>query len=176
MTLKELYATGNYDTDKGYHSYLPLYDDLFAPFRDQKINLLEVGYFKGGSLRLWEDYFTKALIHGIDITDEYRQESGAAFQSGRVTTSVMNIRHLCSEDMAYNPPDIAIDDGSHKIQDQLIFIETVLPMLRPGGILIVEDISYLEKVGHLFRDMGAEIIDLRSKRLLGDDVLAIFRK
>jgi hypothetical protein len=49
-------------------------------------------------------------------------------------------------------------------------------MLRPGGILIVEDISYLEKVGHLFRDMGAEIIDLRSKRLLGDDVLAIFRK
>lgn len=176
MTLQELYATGNYDTDKGYHSYLPVYDELFAPFKDQEINLLEVGYFKGGSLRLWEDYFTRGLIHGIDITNEVLEKAGTVFPSGRVVTSLIDIQDLRAEDLAEYPPDIAIDDGSHKTEDQLAFIKTVLPMIRPGGILIVEDISYLETVGHIFRDMGAEIIDLRSLRLLGDDVLAIFRK
>ena len=174
MILQELYSTGNYDTDKGYHSYLPLYDELFAPFMDQPINILEVGYFKGGSLKLWEDYFTRAMIYGMDITNEELEKAGTTFSSARVVTSVMDIRHLRSEDLP--SLHIAIDDGSHKIQDQLIFIETVLPMIQPGGILIVEDISYVEKVGYLFSDLGGKIIDLRSKRFLGDDVLAIFRK
>ena len=60
MTLRELQQKNQYSTDKEFsHHYLGVYDELFAPFKDKEINLLEVGVATGGSLKLWEKYFTK---------------------------------------------------------------------------------------------------------------------
>ena len=51
-------------------NYGPIYDKHFAPFRDQNINILEIGVLRGGSMRMWEKYFPKANIFGIDIKEE----------------------------------------------------------------------------------------------------------
>jgi hypothetical protein len=34
---------------------------------DKEITLLEVGIHKGGSLRLWHDYFPRGQIVGVDL-------------------------------------------------------------------------------------------------------------
>ena len=36
--------------------------------------------------------------------------------------------------------DIIIDDSTHEFKDQVLIIKTVIPFLKPGGILIIEDI------------------------------------
>lgn len=48
--------------------YLPIYEREFSTYRGRKINFLEIGIFKGGSIELWRNYFgTKSKISGIDI-------------------------------------------------------------------------------------------------------------
>lgn len=69
-TLVKLFEEKKYSTSKNTtHSYLPIYDKLFSRFKDKEINMLEVGVADGGSIELWNDYFTKATIFGFDIVD-----------------------------------------------------------------------------------------------------------
>ena len=46
-------------SDKWTH-YLSVYNRLLNEYRDQAINLLEIGVFNGGSLEIWHDYFDNA--------------------------------------------------------------------------------------------------------------------
>ena len=72
LDLFEKYSTYNpdakYITDKNsYHSYIEdVYDQFFAPSRNKKIKLLEIGVAYSGSVRLWKDYFVNGEIYGID--------------------------------------------------------------------------------------------------------------
>ena len=47
-----------YGTDKGVR-YLSNYENHFNHLVNEKINLLELGIFKGDSLLMWRDYFDK---------------------------------------------------------------------------------------------------------------------
>jgi hypothetical protein len=37
--------------------------------------------------------------------------------------------------------DILIDDGGHRMEQQIVTLEEMLPHLRPGGVYLCEDIS-----------------------------------
>ena len=73
-----------YGSDKGSakHRYTELYHMLFHPYRQRRINFLEMGLLIGGpeqghaadrqttdlpSIRMWLEYFPKARIHGLDV-------------------------------------------------------------------------------------------------------------
>lgn len=68
MTLTEINNSFDTDkqTDKGKHGYLDIYENYFQSVRYSKFNLLEIGVWSGSSLRLYEEYFPKAIITGID--------------------------------------------------------------------------------------------------------------
>lgn len=53
-------------TDKSLHGYTKVYHELMRDKRYSPIQLLEIGIFKGNSLRMWQDYFTEGNICGID--------------------------------------------------------------------------------------------------------------
>ena len=165
---------GFFLSDKGWtHSYLPCYEELFAPYRHREINIFEVGYQHGGSAILWEKYFSKALIKTIDI------DMCVPFPpQGRIVLELRDMRETDAEYFADFIPDIAIDDGSHLLEDQLHFVKTVYPVLREGGLLIVEDIQNLEQQKVAFDYLGIpfEVIDLREPEGRYDDVLLLYRK
>jgi cysteine synthase len=171
MTLKEIQQKNQYSTDKEFsHHYLGVYDELFAPFKDKKINLLEVGVATGGSLKLWEDYFSKAFIWGIDIKDEISYKYG-----DRVNWVQNDINKLHELKVDF---DIAIDDGSHLVEDQIAFIKLVWPVLNKGGLMIIEDIFDIWHIKENFAEINIpyEIVDLREESGYPDSVLLIFRK
>jgi len=58
-----------YGTDKAsdFHNYTEFYDKYFNLDRGNIKNVLEIGVFRGNSLRMWKDYFFNAIIYGIDI-------------------------------------------------------------------------------------------------------------
>ncbi len=133
MKISEILAT--YDTDKivGHH-YGDAYDKLFRAFdRNAKLNILEVGTQKGGSLCAWQEYFPNARITGVDIVDvvkpEYRREG---------------IRYIVSDIKDWKTDetfDIVIDDGSHFADDVSYAIDYFKDKLNSGGLMVVEDIQ-----------------------------------
>lgn len=170
MTLKELYNKNQYSTDKeSVHHYLDVYDRLFAPFKDKKINLLEVGYATGGSIELWKDYFVGSNIFCID-------KDGSNFKPKELGVYLFkyDINEMKQSDFDERF-DIAIDDGSHFVKDQLTFFNLLWPVMNKGGLLIIEDVDNIEGSKKEFDSLSIpyEIVDLRGTY---DSVLLIFRK
>lgn len=165
-----------YLTDKGsIHLYLPIYDRLFTPYRDREINIFEVGYQYGGSCELWGKYFPKAKIKAIDNEIAC---SELPILSDRITLDIIDVKNITSDYFKDFQPDIAIDDGSHILDEQIHFIKTVYPVLKNGGLMILEDIQDIDEQTISFRSLGIhfEIIDLRNINGRYDDVLIIYRK
>ena len=136
------------DTDKenpNHHYISKLYSDEFQKYLNRDINLLEIGLGSGGSLLLWNDYFTNAKIYAIDSGTDPRFNICID-----VVKDCANINLIKSD--AYLPGltdmlpnfDIIIDDGPHTKDSHLKCLDLYLPKLNPGGILIIEDIDDIE--------------------------------
>ncbi len=119
--------------------YLSIYVKHLAPYRNKPVRLLEIGVFKGGSLRLWRQYFgPEAIIFGIDINPECAAFDGqdAQVRIGSQHDSVF-LDRVVSEMGAL---DIVIDDGSHVSPHQVASFKSLFPRLNQGGIYICEDL------------------------------------
>jgi hypothetical protein len=120
------------------HDYLRKYERLFSPFRDEPITLLEIGVFDGGSMHLWEDYFPRATIVGIDVNPDCKKYEGdrriveIASQGDEIVMQMIGARYT---------PTIIIDDGSHRADHILSSFESLYPTLKSSGIYIVEDLG-----------------------------------
>jgi cephalosporin hydroxylase len=188
MNLVELNnQNGLFLTDKGnIHNYLKFYDAIFSQFRDKEINFFEVGYQYGGSCELWKQYFHHANIKSIDIKkwepNDERNELKLYNQfiepTGRVSLDLININDLTEDYFKDFHPDIAIDDGSHALEDQIMFLKIVYPVLNDGGYLIIEDIQNWETDLPEFDKLGLHIfvIDQREVSNIYDDIFIYFMK
>ena len=74
-------------------------------------------------------------------------------------------------------PDIIIDDGSHRIHDQVNSFNLLKERMNPGGIYIIEDIQCLDLEEIELEELhdNVEIIDLRKVKNRYDDVLVVYR-
>ncbi len=120
-----------YHTDKGPqgHNYTPAYDRHFRPLRHEPIALLEIGTQTGESLLLWQEYFEKATIVGVDIAPIVE------ICTERVTTVVCDVND-------YRPDrvfSIIVDDGSHYPADVVGAMSKLWRVLYPGGWYVIED-------------------------------------
>lgn len=164
-----------YGTDKNsVHSYAPVYHAMFAENRDSISNVLEIGILKGASLKVWRDYFPNATIVGFDKNDApYHNEP--RIQTYKVDTTKTNEIYKLFK---YLPEqfDIIIDDGSHKIEHQLIAFMTLWQRLRTWGVYVIEDIveSQHDTIFRAFDNCTFK--DRRSLKGRSDDALAIFQK
>jgi len=144
------------------HRYCSLiYDQLFEPLRNLPLDILEIGTCHGGSLILWHDFFPYANIVGVDNSDQVYHPVIDTYQ-----------RIALKFDDAYSDKfvsnlylfDIIIDDGPHTLESHKKFIDLYLPQVRPGGLLIIEDIRnrdnakiLVDKVKHLNYDLHDSI-------------------
>ncbi|MFA7466429.1 MAG: hypothetical protein WCZ08_03375 [Parcubacteria group bacterium] len=98
--------TKKYDTDK-YKDLIPAYEELFADIRNEKLKILEVGVWRGGSMLWLKDFFPNAEIYGIDINlPKMNEERITLIQADQNDTEKL-------KEIAKIGFDIVIDDGSH---------------------------------------------------------------
>jgi hypothetical protein len=126
-----------YDTDKAScsHDYCTVYERFLEGKVIHKV--LEIGVHKGGSLRMWRDFFN-AEVYGWDVLDECLiNEDG--IQSFKVDASnpVEILRFFIEHGRDF---DLVVDDGSHKWGDQLTAFSTIFPLLKSGAVYILEDL------------------------------------
>ncbi len=123
-----------------WESYLGYYDSIFRSKCDDEVCLLEIGVQNGGSLETWSKYFERGrMFIGCDIDPNC---ASLTFDDPRVkvvvgdansTLAFNEIGLLCKEF------DIIIDDGSHVSMDIINSFINYFPLVKPGGIYIVED-------------------------------------
>lgn len=151
-----------YDTDKSSqrknvtdsrhcHPYTLLYHSLFNHKRNEELLIAEVGILNGASLLMWSDYFPKSKIYGFDFDVHLIDSFKNKYNNERLEVGYLNVQNslsiieaFCSTGKQF---DLIIEDTTHEFEDQLRVIENVHQFLKPGGMLIIEDIfkSYKEK-------------------------------
>mgnify|MGYP003117524934 CR=1 FL=1 len=152
MSLTDL--SNKYGSDKASrHSYTGKYEELFAPSKGKPVSLLEVGVLHGGSLMMWREYFPHGQIHGVE---DFSQKAGFGGKSvdGDATEAWLNqqdrvtlFRVSCMDVPAMHAKiggrifDFVIDDGCHSQEQQLSNIASLLPLVKPGGIYVCEDVQ-----------------------------------
>lgn len=172
------------DSDKGSgnHIYTEFYGPLLNPYRQIFTNILEVGIGTGGSLKLWQFFFPNAEIYGID-----NLHYGLSLPDHILSDPKLNIYLREAYDMNIIDElskseikfDLILDDGSHKPEDQLFFLNNYIKLLKEDGILLVEDVYSLGVAYYLVENfMGdknrVSIIDRRlneTKRSINESLL-----
>ena len=149
--------TGNRKLFKMEH-YLELYDEVLDGWQDRDISFLEIGVFKGGSLPMWQGFLgAGSRLTFLDIdpacltlalpgtTVEIGDQADPAFL-GRVSR-------------AHGPFDLIVDDGGHKMHQQITSFQHLWPRLSNRGLYIVEDVhtSYWPGFGGGFREPASFI-------------------
>ncbi|NRB21172.1 class I SAM-dependent methyltransferase [Candidatus Dependentiae bacterium] len=168
-----------YGTDKGpiWHNYTPIYHNHFTQLRDKSIKFLEIGFWKGASAHMWEEYFPNAELHFIDINQKLFKEYGQDL-SRRCFFHVVNQSDSSQIDNFINKVnikfDIILDDGGHTMTQQINTFKALFPYVKAGGIYIIEDLhtSYWEKY---YKNMPTDTIQAKKgttvaffKRLIDD--------
>jgi len=141
LEIANKYTESNKHSDHCVH-YFDIYDHHFTPFRENQITLLEIGIFRGGSLRMWKEYFHKSKVIGVDVEDltdgtkKRLSKDGVLFYQGDATNKNL-IDNIISECGRF---DIVIDDGSHYSREQISSFQILFQHVKQGGIYIIEDL------------------------------------
>ena len=155
-----------------WHHYFDIYEENFKKYKDKDITLLEIGVFRGASLRMWKEYFGKnSKIYGIDINPECKKYE------------IENIKVICGNQSdpeflkgvisEIGKPDIIIDDGGHTSNQQIVSYETLYNLMKEEGIYVVEDTHTSSWQGWQDRPDGLTFTDYAG--LLSDKLNSWFK-
>ncbi len=178
-TLQEIYTkytTPDGNGDKGTaHSYIEVYEEILKPYRSG-CSFLEIGVSTGLSMEMWADYLENSTLLGIDIkcqSEKIRNNPRYKFIEGDATKPEF-LKHI--GDLKF---DVIIDDGSHKLEDQIATYNLLKDRLNPGGIFIIEDVVSLDVARPKFESLDPnrkiEILDRRMIKRRNDDVLILIK-
>lgn len=136
--LDELAIKHNSDKSSRFHNYTPKYDKILSSYRNKFTSILEIGVAQGQSIKMWTDYFTKATIHGADISAASKICEN---YSNRVKFHLLDQREIAQlKNMEqFGEFDLIIDDGNHLWMEQILTFNTLFSYVKSGGIYIVED-------------------------------------
>jgi predicted O-methyltransferase YrrM len=120
------------------HGYLEVYDRHLSSLRESEVKVLELGVFKGASLRMWREYFPRGHIVGCDLHPDRRDYAGdrIAIEIGDCGSAAFLEKVAAS----HGPFDLVVDDASHIWRHQQIAFDTLFPHLKRRGLFIIEDI------------------------------------
>lgn len=189
-TLQEIYLkhkVGDWPDKNSTHSYIPIYEEILAPYRTTAKNILEIGLMSGESLRMWDEYFS-GDVYGIDcslkpvdgkadltqaIADGLKISIGDATSKGDIDKFYKGMKF-----------DVIIEDANHDRQQQIDIYFALKSYINDGGIYIIEDIQDIDPFRRQFATIfnymshrtNLEIIDRRRVKGRYDDVIAIIRK
>ena len=163
-----------YDTDKSSqrdnvtdtrhcHPYTLFYDSIFKQRRNNSLRIAELGILEGGSLLMWREYFPNSEIYGFEYNNDLIKKFKERYNNDRIilnnidVTNKDNINRVFSDlNILY---DIIIEDTTHQFEDQIRVIENTYKYLKPGGIMIIEDIyksynerDYIDRLGPILEE------------------------
>ena len=145
MDLGGLSAGFGSDKWASFHWYTQHYERHFARLRAKPIRLLEIGIggyqyedMGGESLRMWQRYFPRGLVYGLDI---FAKPGVRGPRMRAVQGDQSDPEFLDELGRRLGPFDIVIDDGSHRNDHVKTSFGSLFPHVRSGGLYVIEDLQ-----------------------------------
>lgn len=136
QTIYDIFLRNRRQDVRKWHHYFDIYERYFAPLRGQPLRVLEIGVARGGSLRIWREYFgPSATICGVDSNPNAaacEREGYRIFIGDQADRGFL--RKVSDE---VGPIDILIDDGGHTMLQQVNTFEELYSQTRL--FYVVED-------------------------------------
>lgn len=153
MSLIEL--VDNQRTDKNtLHSYLPLYEELLHDKKNTAQHVMEIGIgdghqgiTNGGSIKLWHDYFEKAMVHASEIKpitevwEGIQNNERIQLYTSTNAYSKIFVDKLKEKNILF---DMILDDGPHTLVSMIECILRYHSLLSEDGIMIIEDVQSMD--------------------------------
>jgi len=148
-------------SDKWVH-YLDIYDKHFSKFRNKSPTILEIGVQRGGSLEIWDRYFGEGCtIYGMDIDSNCINIPIILKKDNiKIIIGDQENEYFLKEIIKQVPKfDIILDDGGHKMKQQIVSFETLYEHMNPEGVYMCEDThtSYWPEYGGGLRNSNSFI-------------------
>ena len=125
------------------HPYTAVYDMLFMGMRYKPIKFAEGGILLNNSMKCWREYFPYAELHGFDV-DQDILNNARSHNLENTTYHYMDVNDSKSIADCFEATggdfDIIIDDMIHELPQNSLFASHACRHLKPGGILVIEDI------------------------------------
>ena len=167
------------------HSYGPIYESLCTALPHDAC-IMEVGILGGRFLQALVEYLPEARVYGVDLQPETTTLVDSAYPWADKVRLVQAdaTKDELLEKVGHERFDLIIEDGSHMPLDQVRTLDLLVPLLKPGGTYVVEDIKQehadfvragvalvAEKHGLVY-----QWIDLRHIKGTTDDIVAVVRR
>jgi predicted O-methyltransferase YrrM len=130
------------------HEFLRFYRALQ---QHQPKNILEIGMFEGGSLVLFDKLYDPEKLVGIDIRrqpieplERYRENRGHIVTMYGLSQDDPKLPSILREEFP-NGIDLIVDDASHQYGLSGATFHLCFPLLKPGGLYVIEDWSWSHK-------------------------------
>ena len=135
-----------------------LYDEVLAGWQGRDVSFLEIGIYKGGSLPMWQGFLgagSRLVFCDIDPACRDLALPGTTVEIGDQADPAF----LERLGQAHGPFDLVVDDGGHKMHQQIASFRHLWPRLRDRGLYIVEDVhtSYWPGFGGGLREPASFI-------------------
>jgi GR25 family glycosyltransferase involved in LPS biosynthesis len=163
--LSGIFDAQKYNTDKNHLGYFEnFYDEFFNEIKNTPVNLLEIGVYNGGSIKLWKDYLhSNSKIYAGDIN---------YFDYIEGTYSIIGDMYSSEQVSKFEDEyfDVIIDDGPHSFESFVLVMQRYFSKIKKGGTLIIEDIivsSWVVPLVELSASLGyssCEVIDMTGKQ------------
>jgi hypothetical protein len=138
--------------------YFEIYHRHLARYRGKRPIVLEIGVAQGGSIDMWHAYFGEGCrLYGVDIDPRC-----ATLASANTTILIGDQadRNFLARLRSELPRvDILIDDGGHRMEQQIAVFEELYSHVADDGVYLCEDLhtSYWRKFGGGFREPASYI-------------------
>ena len=175
QTLQEIYL--KYSAPEGWgdkgtlHSYIDLYASQMT--KRSNVSVLEIGVEYGHSIAMWQEYFKNSKIYGVDI-----KSSNVKFELENFVLGDATDAEVISKNFPRNKFDYIIDDGSHRVKDQIASFDIFFPKMKKNGKYFIEDVNgdaAVQNISQHLEEYDFEVFDFRNIKNRYDDIVIMVR-
>ena len=121
------------------HKYAVYYEMFIKKIKKKKLNILELGSFKGNATASFFFYFKNSFIYSVDLYPDLFIYKSKRIKNFKVDNSSEKELLSLSKKKKY---DLIIEDAGHYLKDQIISLFTLFPKLKKKGIYVVEELDF----------------------------------
>ena len=132
------------------HKYSEFYEKFFKNIKKKKLDIFEIGSFKGNATASLFFYFKNSIIHSADLYPDIFCYSSKRIKNFKLDSSSSKDLSKISKKMSY---DIIIEDAGHYLKDQIISLFKLFPNLKKNGIFIIEELDFPDTRKDMNQDM-----------------------
>jgi len=149
------------------HGFSKYYEKYFENLKSKEIKILEIGSFSGGSAASFVKFLPLSEVYCLDINiTNFKYYSKKIKVYGLDISKELMVKkfykkiNILPETKFF---DIIIDDGSHKLSDLIISMNTFYKNLKPGGFFVIEDFKHPNYYNHLYDCNELNMLEIINK-------------